>query len=344
MTAPASMTSAERVTAAMEHRPVDRLPYFLPVTVHGARAMGMGVRAYFTDAAAQVEGQLRMRVRLGHDAVSAIFSAACEIEAFGGELLWTEKATPTAGAPPLRIEAIARLEPPDPVRSAALARVLEVTRSLKERLGGEALVVGMVLSPLSLPIIQLGFDAYIELIYEHPELAERLWGVNERYAVAWGTLQRAAGADALVYVDPFASPQLGGVALWGRHGLPRLSRTQAALGGVVFSTASAPLGTVAELVAGAGIPAMVVPASDGLAAIRRRLGPGVTLLGGLSGLALRGDGPAQVKAAVASAIAATGGLGLVLTEHHGEIPFDVPEETLTAVGEAVRAQPLPGRG
>jgi uroporphyrinogen decarboxylase len=335
------MTSAERVGAALAHRPVDRLPYILPLTTHGARVLGMGLRAYFADARAQVAGQLRLRERLGHDAVSAVYSAACEVEAFGGELLWSEEATPVAGAPPLTAEAVLRLESPDPTRVPSLARVLEVTRTLKERLRGEAPAVGLVLAPYSLPTVQLGLPAYIELLYERPAVAERLWRVNEQFCLAWGLAQRAAGADAIVYVDPFASPQLGPPELWRRHGLPTLARVHAALGGVVFSTASAPLGEAADLVAGAGVTGLVASASDGLGALRRRVGRGPTLFGGLQGLALRRSSAAEVASDVARAIQATGGRGLVLTEHHGEIPFDVPEETLLAVGEAVRNHPDP---
>ena len=35
------------------------------------------------------------------------------------------------------------------------------------------------ISPFSLPVMQMGFDAYIELLYEQPQRFERLMQVNE---------------------------------------------------------------------------------------------------------------------------------------------------------------------
>jgi uroporphyrinogen decarboxylase len=49
----------------------------------------------------------------------------------------------------------------------------------------------------SLPVIPMGFDRYIELIYEQPERLARLMQANEEFCVEWSTDQLAAGATAI---------------------------------------------------------------------------------------------------------------------------------------------------
>ena len=68
------------------------------------------------------------------------------------------------------------------------------------------------------------------------------------------------------------------------------------------------------------------------AACRGRL----TVLGNLNGIEMRRWMPEQAEAAVKTAIAKAGpGGGFILSDNHGEIPWQVPEEALLAVSEAV---------
>jgi CheY-like chemotaxis protein len=68
--------------------------------------------------------------------------------------------------------------------------------------------MGVVMSPFSLPVMQMGFDRYLELLYEQPELFERLMRVNEEFCVAWANAQIDAGATAIGYFDPVSSPTI----------------------------------------------------------------------------------------------------------------------------------------
>ena len=61
------------------------------------------------------------------------------------------------------------------------------------------------MSPFSLPVMQMGFDQYIELIYEQPERFKRLMEINEKFCVDWANAQLACGATAICYFDPVSS-------------------------------------------------------------------------------------------------------------------------------------------
>ena len=66
-------------------------------------------------------------------------------------------------------------------------------------------VIGVVMSPFSLPVMQLGFERYLILMHERRDLFARLMRLNERFCVDWANAQVEAGAHAICYFDPISS-------------------------------------------------------------------------------------------------------------------------------------------
>ncbi|HNX97269.1 MAG TPA: uroporphyrinogen decarboxylase family protein, partial [Candidatus Aminicenantes bacterium] len=93
------MTSMQRVLTTLGHHEPDRVPLFLLVTMHGARELGLSIRDYFAKAESVVEGQLRMRKKYGHDCLYSFFYAPLEVEAWGGEVIYSEDGPPNSGQP-----------------------------------------------------------------------------------------------------------------------------------------------------------------------------------------------------------------------------------------------------
>ena len=61
---PESMTSLERVLTTLGFKEPDRVPYFLLLTMHGAKELGLSIKEYFAHSKNVVEGQLRMRKKI----------------------------------------------------------------------------------------------------------------------------------------------------------------------------------------------------------------------------------------------------------------------------------------
>lgn len=336
---PATPTAAARLAAALGGREADRVPFVLPATMHGARLLGVPLPEYFGSAELVTRGQLRLRELLGHDALSCSLCAAAEVEAFGGEVLLFDDGPPNAGEPPLRSAAdIERLRPPTPGDFPMLRRTLEVASALRERVGDAVPIMGGAVAPFSLPALQVGLGRWFEMLHDAPALAERLVRVNEAFCASLGNALLSAGAGSVGLGEPLASPSMFPRERYRELGLPALRRTIAAIRGpVAIGTASAPCGAVAADLAGAGAVAVVVSASDDLAAVKRRLEGRAAVVGNLDGLRMRRWSAADAEQAVRRALAAAGpGGGFVLSEHHGEVPFQVPQDVLVAIAEAVR--------
>ncbi len=333
-----SQTSLQRVLTTLGHKEPDRVPLFLLLTMHGAKELGCSVKDYFSKAEAVVQGQLALRKKYRGDCLYPFFYAALEVEAMGGEVVWIADGPPNAGQPILQdLKALSGLRWPDPATSLVLARVLEAIRDLKRQVQADAPIIGVVMSPFSLPVMQLGMERYLELLLERPDLFASLMAANEEFCVAWANAQLAAGATAICYFDPVASTTMIPRELYLKTGHPVARRTLARIQGPTAThLASGRCLPIVPDLAATGTAVIGVSALEDLSALKAAARGKVTLLGNLNGIELRRWTPAEVEAAVRQAIAQAGpGGGFILSDNHGEIPFQVSEETLLALASAV---------
>ena len=332
-------TPMQRVLTALSHQEPDRVPVFLLLTMHGARELGLSIRDYFSTAANVVEGQRRMRAKYGHDCLYAVTYAAAEYEAFGGRALFSEDGPPNSGLPVIRSrEDIFALEVPDIASAPGLQLGLEVVRGLAELAAGEVPVVGSAVSPFSLPVMLVGFEGYLDLMHDDPEGFERLIEVTSRFCVRWANAQFAAGVTACGYFDPLSAVDLIEEKLWKRTGFRIAKQTLAAFAGpgALHLASGRGLGRV-DRYADTGAAALGVSCLDDLAELARQCAGRLSLMGNLDGIRLARWTREEVDEHVRRAItAAAPGGGFVLADHHGEIPFQVPEETLHAVMESAQ--------
>ena len=331
------MTSLERVVTTLGHREPDRVPFFLLLTMHSARELGLSIQDYFARSDSVVEGQLRLRRKYRSDCYYAFFHAALEVEAWGGEVIYSDDGPPNAGQPILRSAArIADLQAPSVADTPCLAKVLETIEALKAR-DATTPIIGVVMSPFSLPVMQMGFEAYLNLMFDEPVLFERLMRLNEDFCVDWANAQLAAGATAICYFDPVSSTTIVSPEQSRRIGLPIARRTIARIQGpVALHFASGRCGPIVEDLPATGASVIGVSMLDDLAELKRRTAGRLTLLGNLNGIEMRRWTEARAEAVVKQAIGAAGrGGGYILADNHGEIPFQVGDETLLAISEAV---------
>ncbi len=332
------MTSLERVLTTLRHTEPDRVPLFLLVTMHGAKELGISIEEYWSSADHVVEGQLRLRKKYGNDLLYNLFYAPIEVEAFGATVIYRDDGPVNTGRPIVSAETIPDLEVPSVEDHPRLAEVLETTARLKQAAAGEVPVVGVVVSPFSLPVMQMGFGPYLVLMHEQPELFERLMAVNEAFCVAWANAQLAAGATAIVYFDPVSSTTIVPRETYLRTGHEIAMRTLPRIKGPTATHFGAgrclPL---VEDVCKIPTPILGVSVDDDLVALKAACAGRLTLLGNLNGIEMARWSPAQAEAVVKEAIAQAGrGGGFILSDNHGEIPWQVPEEVLLAIGAATR--------
>lgn len=332
------MTPMQRVLTTMAGQEPDRVPLFLLTTLHGSKELGLSIREYFSRSEYVVEGQIRLQAKYRSDCLNPFHYAALEVEAFGGETRFIDNGPPNAGEPIIRRpEDIDRLQPPRISDAAGLNRVLQTIGRLKQRVADTIPIVGTVISPFSLPILQMGFEAYLELIYEQPARFARLMAVNQAFCVAWANAQLAAGATAICYFDPVSSTTTIPRELYLKTGYPKAIETLRQIHGPTAThlASGRGLALVDDIVA-TGTAAVGVSTFEDLAEWKQAARGRLTLIGNLNGVEMRRWTAEKAESEVKRAIAKAGrGGGFILADNHGEIPWQVPDEVLLAIRDAV---------
>ncbi|NOW07670.1 uroporphyrinogen decarboxylase family protein [Clostridium beijerinckii] len=331
-------TSMERVLTTMSKHEPDKVPLFLMCTHYCAKFLEMPIKNYFSKPENVAKGQMILLKKFNNDCLNPFYSAAHEYAAFGSEVIFDEAGAPNAGEPIIKnFDDILKLQLPDVKNSKILRSCLETISILKKEVGMSVPIAGGVLSPFSLPILQMGFDKYIELIYEKPELLNHLIKINERFCTEWANMQLRAGATFISYIDSMSVSSVIPKSIYLKTGFPSAKRTIPTIkSDVAIATSSASSASILEEILEAGIKAILVSHSDDLAEIKKKVDQRATLLGNLNGIEMcrwtRSDAEYNVREAIRKAGA---GGGFILCDSLGDIPYQVSEDILYEISESV---------
>jgi len=333
------MNSLERTLAAISHQEADRVPLFLLLSLYGAKELQMTPKEYFSEPDNVVKAQLLMRDKYSNDCIYTFFYAPIEIAAWGGEVVFSEDGPPNSGEPFIQsFDQIASLTVPKIKECVGLSKVLDATYQLKQVVGDETPIVGVVMSPYSLPVMQMGFEKYLELIYERKDEFQKLMQINEAFCVEWANAQLEAGATAICYFDPLASPNIIERETYlstgwqvARRVLPKIK------GPTATHLASGIALPVLDDIISTGTAIVGFSAADDLTDIKDSAKNRICLLGNMNAIEMRNWATNDIEREVKQILSKAGeGGGLILSDNHGEIPWQVPEEVLLGIADAVR--------
>ncbi|MEO5360723.1 MAG: uroporphyrinogen decarboxylase family protein [Nitrospirota bacterium] len=333
-----SMTPMQRIFTTLGHKEPDRVPVFLLFTMHGAKELGMSVKEYFSRAENVAEGQVRVCRKFSNDCVYGFFYAPIEIEAWGGEVIFRDDGPPNSGMPFIKkFEDIRRLAPPEVGQSKCLLKALDAQRIMKEKVRDDIPIIGTVMSPFSIPVMQMGFDKYIELIYEHKELFEHLMRINEDFCVQWANAQLDAGCTAVCYFDPVSSTTIIDKELYLKTGHNIAKRTLSKIKGPTATHfAAGRCYSIIEDVMQTGTSVIGVSVLEDIEKIKNACKGRTTVMGNLNGIEMKRWTQEDTTRIVKDIIAKAGkGGGFILSDNHGEIPFQVPDDVLHTIVDVV---------
>ena len=333
------MNSMERVLKTLGHEEPDRVPWINLVTMHGARELGLDIESYFAQGAQVAQGQIQMQEEFGHDCYYSFFYAPIETEAMGGKVIYRLDGPPNAG-PPILHDAvdIDKFKPPDPKSSPILERVFQANQLLSQHAQGTIPIIGVVMSPFSLPVMQMGFETYLEILWERGEAFWQLMEKNKRFCIDWANAQLASGANAICFFDPVSSGTIIPLEHYLETGYLIAKDTIAQIQGPTathFASGSCRklLGRLPET----GTAIAGVSALEDLGELKEIAAGKISLLGNLNGITMMNWSEKEAETQVRQAIAKAGrGGGFLLGDNHGEIPIQVPKEVLQAMGKAIR--------
>ena len=169
------MTSLERILAAVRFERTDRVPVIAQIFGHAASVGGVPLDRYLTDANELARCQMAALERYRSDAVFALLDANVETEALGSRLRFPTDMYPSVERYAIeRPSDVAGLHVPNPSKAGRMPVVLEAARMLRRKIGGNVLVVGCTLGPMTLACQLLGAERALFAAVDETEAFERV--------------------------------------------------------------------------------------------------------------------------------------------------------------------------
>lgn len=333
------ITSMERVLKTLNHSEADRIPLFLPLSIYGSKELGMTVKEYFNDYENVLEAQIRMRKKYGNDFYDVFNYAAIEFEAWGGEVIFSDDGPPNAGEPIIHKNSnIGNLKIPDIKESKNLLKILKTIEALKNKSANTVPIVGVVVAPSSLPIMQMGFDNYIDVMLEQPEFFNALMKINSEFCINWANAQIEAGAAAICYFDGVSSTSIITEHMYNTliHDVTKRALKEIK-GPVAIHTASGRCMPILDKLMKTGATMIGVSCNDDIGRIKDACKNKLTVIGNLNGIEMCRWKSTDAENAVKEIITKAGkGGGLIISDNHGEIPLQVSEDVLLTISETMK--------
>lgn len=332
------MTSLDRVLTTLGFNEPDRVPLFFLFSFYGANELGISIEEYFSNPELVFQGQMKMLEKYKSDCLYAFYYASIETEPFGGDTNFIENGPPNSKTPVLSIhDNIKTLKSPDISESNSLQNVLQSIKMLKDEVQDTTPIVGVVMSPFSLPIMQMGFESYLNLIYSNKELFNTLININKEFCVNWANAQLNAGATAICYFDPMSSSTIIPPELYKTTGMQIAKDTLAQINGPTAThLASGRALPIVDDIAETGTQVICTSSLEDIGEMRNKVNNRMTVLGNLDGIKMCRWTEKETILEVKNIIDKAGkGGGFILSDNHGEIPYQVKEDTLIAISKAV---------
>ena len=248
------MTGMERLIAAINNTPADRIPVFCNMFDQGAKEFGMSIEDFYKKGENVAEAQLKMREKFGHDNVWSLFYVGKEAELLGSKKIKFFKDGPpnvedfviTSPAD------IARLQvPADITQHPAFEQELACLKILRQEAKGKYPICAYITATMTLPALLMGMDKWMDLLFLGDAGArDELLGKCHEFFVKEVKAYRDHGADVIVYSNPFGSTDFVPMKFFMEQSLPWIEKDLQAVGtaGMVYYCGMARFNKVIDVV------------------------------------------------------------------------------------------------
>jgi len=201
----ATMTSRERVLAALRREPVDRTPLVNPTSLATVELMDL-VDAPFPNANREPELMARLaatgHTELGFDSIMPVFSIIQESSAIGCKIQWEQKDNwPTVKMTEPIYESPSDIDISDDwMEEPDTQCVLEAIRILRRQFPDVA-IIGKTMGPWSLGYHTFGVERFLLLSLDDEAATRDVLDKLKRITIEFGIAQAEAGADAVTLPD-----------------------------------------------------------------------------------------------------------------------------------------------
>lgn len=334
------ITGVDRLISAINGEKSDRIPVFCNLLDQGSIELGLSLEEYYSKGEYVAEGQLKMREKYGYDNVWSLFYVGKEAELLGcKKIIFAKDGPPNVEDFVIKTyEDIYKLEIPENLSTyPAFEEQLKCLNILKREVGGKHSICAYITATMALPALLMGMDRWMELLFcGPPELRDLLLAKCHDFFVKETNAFRDAGADVIVYSNPFGSTDIVPMKYFMNHSLPWIEKDIKAVGtaGIVYYCGMARFNNVIDTIiqkTGIGVY-YLSPLSDIEEGKKIVSGRGLTC-GVINDIKLIDWSKQEIRNEVKKMIDAgmSGGKFLFGT---GVMPYAIPEDNIRTMCEA----------
>ena len=333
------MKSLERVFATVGGQPKDRPAFVMNLSLYGARLAGIPLQTFYADANAYAEGQTAVREVFGPDLLLSPFLVPAIGEAFGSVATSGKGNVPNIRefAAASAVEAL-KIPRPDVDSHPRLVYLRETIRILSARYQGEVPIVGVLVSPIDIPPLVIGIEAWLEALLSEPDTARALMDLWTPFCVDLANAMLADGATLIAATANFANPTLVPPRVTEGIARPALEAAFGAIRGpIILHHGGARLAPHLECYLGLpNVAAYFVDARDTLAEARQKLGETPVLIGNLHAPSLENETPESVRGQCEAILAdRAGDSRFLFGTSAADVPMATPPEVIQTIVDTI---------
>ncbi|MDZ8119975.1 uroporphyrinogen decarboxylase family protein [Pontiella agarivorans] len=198
------MTGKQILLDAIAGRETSR-PAWLPfVGCHGGFLIGKTATEYLTSADLLVEGLKKAKSLYKPDGLPVMFDLQIEAEILGCDLHWADEVPPAVTTHPLAMgKTLADLPELDETKGR-FPIVVEALKTLKNEIGEDTALYGLICGPFTLALHLLGNDIFLDM-YDDEDAVIEVISYCAEICKKSADIYLDHGADVIAVVDPMTS-------------------------------------------------------------------------------------------------------------------------------------------
>lgn len=306
------LSSKERVLKCFAREEIDRLPVFSGygnVTIHGLEKYGWNFAEIHVDAKKMASMAASTPQLFGLECAVVPFDMGVEAEALGAGVNFyshhtdivyptiTKKVSETVADLDLQI-------PSDLVKAGRIPLVVDAIHQLKEEMGDQVAIGAWVLGPYTLAGQLVDIGDLAKMAFKKKAMVDEVLSKLSDVLIEIANIYREAGADYITVREMGAGPDILSPRMFKTLIRPHLEKVFNGLESPKILHICGDTNTIVEEMALCGADAISVDQVNEVAESRKKLGPGVFILGNIDPYKVIVTGkPDDVDNAVKEAVA-----------------------------------------
>lgn len=333
------MNSITRVFAAFGGQPADRRAFALTLSLYGARLTNCPLNSYYADPASYLAGQRAVTELCDPDILFTPFVIPLEARAFGCELTASKNGPPNVKKPACKgLTDVDRLILPLIDADPGLTYLVESTKLLAREFGNEKPIAAVLTSPIDMPALLVGIDAWLEALLFQPEACLRLTTLAVSHFQNLAAAMLQAGASCVITPVMFANPRIVTPDIARQVATPVLTQAYGSLKGpVIFHHGGNRLAPFLDMFMSVpNVAGFALDQRDSFAQAREVIGTQPVLFGNLSGPHLAGMTADEASARTTAILDDRAhDPSFIFCTANADIPWNTRPETIVAIRDAI---------